>query len=195
MAASNNTTSKQLPLFDDNLIAYNVVHIPLSKTGKHAGKYETIVDPVDADLADWWWAIINTHQSKHGHAIHSKGGNKNKRRFWMHRVIMGRILNRPLGRNEVVDHINGNGLDNRRCNLRLATVGQNNMNKGPGSNNTSGQKGVYWRPDKNSWSAEIVANGNKVRLGYFKNFDNACAAYREAAREMHGEFAWQEERE
>lgn len=189
MTTSNlSSTAKQLPLFDNALIPYNVVHIPLSKTGIHAGKYETMVDSIDADLANWWWAIINTHKSL-GHAIHSTGGRKNKKRFWMHRVIMERILDRPLERNEVVDHIDGNGLDNRRCNLRLATVGQNNMNKGPGSNNTSGYKGVYWRPDKRKWSAEIVAYGKKRRLGYFKSAETAYEAYCEAAKEMHGEFA------
>lgn len=189
MSTSEYTPQKQLLLFDAAFVPFNVIHIPLSKTGKHAGKYETIVDAIDGDLASMWWAIMNTHQSKHGHAVHWTGGRKNGRRMWIHRVIMERVLDRTLEAGEVVDHINGNGLDNRRSNLRVATIAQNNMNRGPGSSNTSGHKGVYWRPDKRKWSAEIVAYGEKRRLGYFNNLEDACEAYREAAKEMHGEFA------
>ena len=188
MTASEYTPQKQLTLFDDTLVPYNVVRIPLSKTGKHAGKYETVVDSVDADLAEMWWAIMNMHKSSQ-YAIHRNGRGKNVKRFWMHRVIMERILGRELEPGECIDHINGNGLDNRRCNLRLATIIQNNFNKRISSLNTSGYKGVYWRPDKKKWAAEIRANGKRLRLGYFDSAEYAYDAYCEAAKEMHGEFA------
>ena len=186
---NGSTPAIQLPLFDHALIPYNVVRIPLSKTGKHAGKYETIVDAIDGDLAGMWWAIMNTHQSRSGHALHKTGGRKNVIRHWMHRVIMERIVGRPLDRAEVVDHINGNGLDNRRSNLRLATVGQNNFNVGLRSSNTSGYKGVSWRPEKRKWYVEIRAYGKRVRLGYFNSAEEGYEAYCEAAKKLHGEFA------
>lgn len=178
----------QLSLFDDNLTPYNIVRIPLSKTGKHAGKYETIVDAVDADLAGMWWAVINMHKPSQ-HAIHTAGGRKNRKRFWMHRVIMERILGRLLNEDELVDHINGNGLDNRRQNIRLATTAQNNVNSRRRSDNVSGHKGVYWRKDKKKWCAEIHAYGKKTRLGYFDTLEDAHQAYCRAAKELHGEFA------
>lgn len=86
-----------------------------------------------------------------------------------------------------VDHINGNGLDNRRANLRPATHAQNMRNKPMYRNNRSGFKGVYRR--KNRWCAQIKHEGKLRHLGSFAAAEEAARAYDIAARELFGEFA------
>ena len=87
-----------------------------------------------------------------------------------------------------VDHIDGDGLNNRRGNLRLATAGQNQHNKGLQRNNTSGFKGVRWRSDKGKWVARIDKDGKRRHLGYFDTVEGAHSAYVAASMAIHGEF-------
>ena len=61
-----------------------------------------------------------------------------------------------------LDHANGDGLDNRWCNLRLATYGQNSANAGKRSNNTSGRKGVTWSKRAGKWEAQIQVAGRHL---------------------------------
>lgn len=89
----------------------------------------------------------------------------------------------------LTDHINGNGLDNRRANLREATSVQNACNRRLGSKNTSGFKGVSWKAASKKWVARIKTHGKATHLGYFSTPQEAARAYDAAARELHGEFA------
>ena len=102
----------------------------------------------------------------------------------MHRWIM----NAPD--NLVVDHINYNGLDNRKANLRLATRRQNSLHvirtMNPGS---SKYKGVSWHTHKKRWGAKITTHGKTYHLGYFKNEVEAAKTYDLSARKYHGAFA------
>jgi len=88
-----------------------------------------------------------------------------------------------------VDHINGDRRDNRPSNLREASASQNTMNGKRRSTNTSGFKGVSWRPDQKKWRAYIVKDGRQTSLGSFDSPEKAHAAYASAAALMHGEFA------
>lgn len=99
----------------------------------------------------------------------------------MHRLIMGN----PPGIS--VDHINGDGLDNRRSNLRLANQSQQGRNTPKHKNNKSGFKGVSWC--KGFWMATIYVNQRKLYLGGFRNPVDAARAYNEAAKKYFGEFA------
>lgn len=101
----------------------------------------------------------------------------------MHRLIM----NAPLGLS--VDHINGNGLDNRRSNLRVCTHMQNMQNRKMHSNNSSGLKGAY--KEGRRWVSRISAFGKKHELGMFDTAAEAHSAYIEAAHRLHGEWARQ----
>ena len=87
------------------------------------------------------------------------------------------------------DHRNGNGLDNRKANLRPATHGENMRNRKLHTNNASGFMGVAREERNRNWGARIQANGKRIRLGAFKDKNDAARAYDKAARELHGEFA------
>lgn len=102
---------------------------------------------------------------------------------YMHRVIVGA----PHG--ESVDHINGVKWDNRRTNLRLATMSQNLANTKARSNSQSGLKGVYFFKRDGTWQAQITVNYKKIHLGYFETPQQAADAYDEAAKQYFGSFA------
>lgn len=101
----------------------------------------------------------------------------------MHREIM----NAPSGM--MIDHINGNGLDNRRENLRLCTNAENLRNRGKTKSNTSGYKGVTWHKGDGKYRAQMTYKGKVFHIGCFDNPVAAARAYDEKARELHGAFA------
>lgn len=89
----------------------------------------------------------------------------------------------------MVDHRNGDKLDNRTENLRPATIKENNRNKRAQRNGRSGFKGVAWDSTSGRWKAHIYADGKRYVLGYFEDPRDAARAYNEAAPQYHGEFA------
>lgn len=99
----------------------------------------------------------------------------------LHRVIAG------AEDGDIVDHINGNRLDNRRENLRICTQAENLRNRKVHRNNRLGVKGVYLQEGR--FRAQIRADGKKVCLGYFSTAEEAARAYAAAAQRLHGEFA------
>lgn len=101
----------------------------------------------------------------------------------MHRMI----LQTPEG--VQTDHVDRNGLNNLRENLRCATHSQNKANSKIPSNNTSGYKGVSWDRQKNRWLAYIKVNGKQINLLRYKDPVDAAKAYNEAALKYFGEFA------
>lgn len=86
----------------------------------------------------------------------------------------------------MVDHINGNKLDNRKSNLRICTDAENARNSSKKSGNF---KGVQWRSDKHKFRARIMDNGKEIFIGYFTNEIEAAKAYDTKAKELFGEFA------
>lgn len=89
-----------------------------------------------------------------------------------------------------IDHINGNGLDNSKQNLRKATHAENMRNRRKHKVTTSSPfKGVFFRKDKNRWEARIWFNNKRIRLGMHSTPELAHMAYCKAAAELHGEFA------
>lgn len=100
----------------------------------------------------------------------------------MHRFLL------DVGKGIEVDHIDGNGLNNTRSNLRIATHRQNLQNRRP----TAGRytyKGVSYHDHSSLYRARITVNGKQLNLGYFKCSIEAAQAYDKAAKEHFGEFA------
>lgn len=104
----------------------------------------------------------------------------------MHRQILG-IQRGEKGK--FCDHINHDTLDNRRDNLRVVNMRENNCNLRKGKCNTSGFKGVSYPKSGKKWRATISLNGGQRHLGLFENPEEAYAAYCKAAREIQGEYA------
>lgn len=100
----------------------------------------------------------------------------------MHRLL----LDAPKG--TFVDHINGDTLDNRKCNLRLCRKQQNEFNAKVRTDNTSGYRGVC-RARRGLYRAYITINGHQQHLGHFLRPEDAARAYNKKARELYGEFA------
>lgn len=110
------------------------------------------------------------------------GGQKNRKKVLMHRLIM-----KP-SKGKVIDHKNGNGLDNRRCNLRETTRTRNNYNTAP-IRGSSNYKGVHLDKQTGKWKASITVGGQRYYLGLHKLEDDAAQAYNTAAEKHFGEFA------
>jgi hypothetical protein len=171
---------------------YAFRRIPLTQ-----GRY-AIVDPADfPHLNRYKWRLCRTKGKNTLYAERSiRLPNGKYSRILMHRELIrtqnsklkAQNYHRCLSDGYVIDHINGDGLDNRRANLRLATVAQNAWNSKK-RNPRSGYKGIWFAGDKGLWRAAIVCHGRRIHLGYFKDKIAAAKAYDAAARKYYGEFA------
>lgn len=155
--------------------------IPLTQ-GKVA-----LVDDADFERLNnyQWYAQKQVRQSRTTwYAVrHSKGGTR--RLLRMHREILS-IVDPKVE----VDHVDGNGLDNRRRNIRAATSQQNNHNRRKRTKCSSIFKGVCWLSARGKWRAHIEINGHTHHIGYFDDEQAAARAYDEAARHLFREFAF-----
>ena len=147
---------------------------------------ETVVDLADANLGGFNWQAAVTGRMTYAHRVVSgPAGRRNV--VLIHRVIAERA-GLCVGGVEV-DHRDGNGLNNRRQNLRVATTAQNQHNSRRHVDNTSGVKGVHRRTVDGRWEAKLQVDGTRLHLGTFATREDAAAAYAEAALLRHGVFA------
>jgi hypothetical protein len=157
------------------------IEFPLTKG------YITIVDECDADLMQRRWKAVLKNGGIYAERSAPPYVNRRGQKLRLHCVIMERVLERSLQKGEIVDHIDGNTLNNRRSNLRIATHAQNIQNGKLRSTNKSGYKGVRFSHGK--WVSEIKVNRQSHYLGRFDSPEEAYDAYCKAAKELHGEFA------
>lgn len=151
-------------------VSGETVKIPLSN-GEFA-----LVDAIDAEAC----LARNWCKTEDGYARQTITSNGKKHSLFMHRFV--------LAVDSLVDHINGNGLDNRRSNLRLATKMQNAWNCFP-RDGSSKFKGVSWYSSGNKWRAQITIHKKRKHLGYFISEEDAAAAYDVEAIKHFGEYA------
>lgn len=152
--------------------------IPLSQ-----GKFAIVDDEDHEALNKFKWRSLVSHHSIYACRTDRLGsGNCKQTTILMHRVIM----NPPEGMQ--VDHINGNGLDNRRANLRVVTSSQNHLNTRRYRTNKSGAKGVHFHKKAGKYAASIMVNKKPIWLGCFADIQSASTAYEAAAKKYFGEF-------
>jgi len=139
---------------------------------------DILIDDCDYDLVkDYNW-----HCAKSRNTFYAVSVFKNKK-IKMHRFILS-----PKS-SEIIDHINGNGLDNRRNNLRIVTASQNRMNCGSYKGTSSIYKGVTYREEYKKWVSGVRFKGVRYNLGTFDNEIAAAVAYDKKSIELFGEFA------
>lgn len=144
------------------------------------GKF-AIVDDEDFDKINQyrWRAVFNRN------TWYAATGQTRDQTYWgMHEMI--------LGFNESqIDHIDGNGLNNQKINLRFATHSQNTQKGKARKDNPQGLRGIYWASNCNKWRASIQVNHQRLNLGLYKEINDAIKAYNAASLTHFGEHGFQ----
>ena len=153
------------------------IRIPLQTTSGHVIGH-TVVDPADeARVTPWTWSLHSD-----GYAFRRTQSSARRSIVYLHRYLL-----EPAA-TQLVDHINGDRLDNTRNNLRLATPSQNCANSA-NRPRRSGFRGVYPHKPTGRWLAQISIDGRVRHLGIFDTAEEAAVAYDHAARDQWGAFA------
>ena len=144
-----------------------------------------LVDDEDFEFLSKFQWVCNI-QGRSCYALRIANYSDDKRHtLAMHRLIMK--LQRGDAR--YIDHIDGNGLNNQKENLRVVTKAQNGWNQGVRKSNSSGYKGVSWHKGMGKWQAKIRCKGEIHYLGFFEIKKEAATAYNNGAIKYHGEHA------
>ena len=156
--------------------------------GKKAAGRVALVDDEDYELMSGHsWHVWEQHRPGRHRATGPyacaaiRRDDGTLRHVYMHQLIT---------RWPITDHANGDGLDNRRSNLRPVDHAQNNWNSAKRGGGTSRFKGVSWRERDGKWQVHITVSGKRRFLGCFASEEDAAAAYTAAALEIQGQYAY-----
>ena len=155
---------------------------------------DIIKQSVAYDNGNLIWMGEDSRKRKKGKILGTKGNHGylscliNKKLYLNHRIVFAIHHGNFPERGMTVDHIDGNKLNNKIENLRIATYSQNLSNK-ISYNNTSGAKGVVWNPLNKNWRVRIDYKKKAFNIGSFKCFDKAVEACKTARNTIHQEFA------
>lgn len=146
------------------------------------GQVALIDDEDFDDISQYRWFAVAPRQKDYTHSWYAatKTGGRN---ISMHQLLM----NPPIG--SCADHIDHNGLNNRRSNLRITTTRENSWNTNKHKNCTSKFKGVAWNREKSKWQVRICINGKEKHLGWFHNEIEGANLYDFVAIQFFGPFA------
>lgn len=148
------------------------------------GKIALIDDADFGEISQYKWLAHRPNRCNVWYARrHTKSSSGQQLTIVMHR----QLLSAPP--NMQVDHIDGNGLNNSRSNLRLCSRHENRLNSPSRKVGTSGFKGVSWNSKRELWQVQIGLDGKNIYLGHFADEIEAARVYDNAARELHGDFA------
>jgi hypothetical protein len=154
--------------------------------GRQAAGRVALIDDEDFELVSQYRWRARERDNANGridgpYAIASARSGGRKSSVFMHKLITGWPM---------TDHANGDGLDNRRSNLRPATPAQNNYNQRPHRGKSSRYKGVTWHKKCRKWQASIKIGDRNQYLGLFVSEEDAAAAYEAAALQSQAEYAY-----
>lgn len=141
-----------------------------------------LIDDEDAvKVLPYKWRVIQNRYAVG--RLHGISKNPSVR---LHRLVMDAPYDMD------VDHIDHDGFNNQKDNLRICTTSQNLANQRPQKRvgKTSRFKGVFWASEKRKWQAQVKKDGKKIFLGRFLNENDAATAYNEAAKQIFGNFAF-----
>lgn len=147
------------------------------------GTFALVSDADFERLNQWKWFSWKPRATSTTHYVCAFDSVRG--RLYLHREVLGMQTGDPTQ----VDHHNGDGLNNQRENLRLATNLQNQFNKKVRADSGSKLKGVRWHRQNEVWQPRIKINGKEKSLGSYLNKYAAAYAYNVAAKLLQGEFA------
>lgn len=136
-----------------------------------------VVDEEDADLVELRWSL-----SRNGYARHSRWVDGRARDYLMHRLVLGL----EHGDGTIVDHRNGDRLDNRRANLRIVTAAGNARNRRSRTGSSSRFVGVTWHARAGRWQAQVKRDGRTRYLGLHPTEEDAAQAVAAYLEELEG---------
>lgn len=177
----SHTSNSQVCLINGFFNLTKMKEIPLNTNpkSKYFNQYVTLVNDEDYPLVNGYsWVVkhrLNTQYARTGIKVDGKF-----KIICLHQLLTGF---------KITDHIDGNGLNNQRSNLREVTSAQNSMNTRPHKNGTSQYKGVSWNKRDKKWLVTITHNGKANFLGLYSNEKEAGIAYNVGAIKYFGEFA------